>query len=42
MPEDLAEDGQLAFGTIDSWLVWNLTRDNYILQMFQMLPELCY
>jgi glycerol kinase len=22
----LAEDGQLAFGTIDSWLVWNLTR----------------
>jgi len=21
-----AEDGQLAFGTIDSWLVWNLTR----------------
>jgi glycerol kinase len=22
----LAEDGKLAFGTIDSWLVWNLTR----------------
>ena len=22
----LAEDGQLAFGTIDSWLVWNLTK----------------
>jgi glycerol kinase len=22
----LAEDGELAFGTIDSWLVWNLTR----------------
>ena len=22
----LAEDGQLALGTIDSWLVWNLTR----------------
>jgi glycerol kinase len=22
----LAEDGQLAFGTIDSWLVWNLSR----------------
>ena len=22
----LAEDGQLAFGTIDTWLVWNLTR----------------
>lgn len=22
----LAEDGQLAFGTIDSWLIWNLTR----------------
>ena len=22
----LAEEGQLAFGTIDSWLVWNLTR----------------
>jgi glycerol kinase len=22
----MAEDGQLAFGTIDSWLVWNLTR----------------
>jgi len=22
----LAEDGHLAFGTIDSWLVWNLTR----------------
>jgi glycerol kinase len=22
----LADDGQLAFGTIDSWLVWNLTR----------------
>lgn len=21
-----AEDGQLAFGTIDSWLIWNLTR----------------
>jgi glycerol kinase len=23
---ELAEAGQLAFGTIDSWLVWNLTR----------------
>ena len=22
----MADDGQLAFGTIDSWLVWNLTR----------------
>lgn len=22
----LAEDGQLAFGTVDSWLVWNLTQ----------------
>jgi glycerol kinase len=22
----LAEDGQLAFGTVDSWLAWNLTR----------------
>jgi glycerol kinase len=22
----LAEDGQLVFGTIDSWLIWNLTR----------------
>lgn len=22
----MAEDGELAFGTIDSWLVWNLTR----------------
>ena len=22
----LAEDGQLAFGTVDSWLIWNLTR----------------
>ena len=22
----LAEEGQLAFGTVDSWLVWNLTR----------------
>ena len=22
----LAEDGQLAFGTIDTWLIWNLTR----------------
>jgi glycerol kinase len=22
----LARDGQLAFGTIDSWLIWNLTR----------------
>ena len=22
----LAEDGHLAFGTVDSWLVWNLTR----------------
>jgi glycerol kinase len=22
----MAEDGQLAFGTIDSWLIWNLTR----------------
>ena len=21
----LAEEGKLAFGTIDSWLVWNLT-----------------
>ena len=26
----LAEDGQLAFGTIDSWLIWNLTRGNCI------------
>ncbi len=24
----LAEKGQLAFGTVDSWLVWNLTRGN--------------
>ncbi len=23
---DLAKDGKLAFGTIDSWLIWNLTR----------------
>jgi glycerol kinase len=23
---NLAEQGQLAFGTVDSWLVWNLTR----------------
>jgi glycerol kinase len=22
----LAEDGQLAFGTVDSWLIWNLTK----------------
>lgn len=22
----MAEDGELAFGTVDSWLVWNLTR----------------
>jgi glycerol kinase len=22
----LAEDGKLAFGTVDSWLIWNLTR----------------
>jgi len=22
----LAEEGQLAFGTVDSWLIWNLTR----------------
>jgi glycerol kinase len=25
----LAEDGQLAFGTIDSWLVWNLTKGKW-------------
>jgi len=25
----LAADGQLAFGTIDSWLVWNLTRGGF-------------
>ena len=24
----LAEDGQLAFGTVDTWLIWNLTRGN--------------
>src|SRR6056297_1064336 len=23
---DLAENGDLAFGTVDSWLIWNLTR----------------
>lgn len=23
---DLAEKGELAFGTVDSWLIWNLTR----------------
>ena len=26
MPRKLAEEGKLAFGTVDSWLVWNLTR----------------
>jgi glycerol kinase len=25
----LAEEGQLAFGTVDSWLVWNLTGGGY-------------
>ncbi len=25
---ELAENGGLAFGTIDSWLIWNLTRGN--------------
>ncbi|MFN2337101.1 MAG: glycerol kinase GlpK, partial [Bacteroidales bacterium] len=25
---ELAEKGELAFGTIDSWLIWNLTRGN--------------
>jgi glycerol kinase len=24
--EELAEEGELAFGTVDSWLVWNLTK----------------
>jgi glycerol kinase len=24
----MADDGHLAFGTVDSWLVWNLTRGN--------------
>lgn len=24
----LAEEGQLAFGTVDSWLIWNLSRGN--------------
>ncbi len=26
---ELAEKGQLAFGTVDSWLVWNLTRGKH-------------
>ena len=38
---DLAEKGELAFGTVDSWLIWNLTRGSFILQMFQMHQEQC-
>src|SRR5207248_3598675 len=26
----LAEQGRLAFGTIDTWLIWNLTGGNHV------------
>ena len=34
-----AENGDLAFGTIDTWLIWNLTVGKYMRQTTPMPPE---
>ncbi|MEZ4949908.1 MAG: FGGY family carbohydrate kinase [Saprospiraceae bacterium] len=36
-----AENGELCFGTIDSWLVWNLSKGKSHLLTVPMLPERC-
>ena len=36
-----AEAGQLAFGTVDTWLVWNLTGDDSTSRMRAMRPAPC-
>jgi glycerol kinase len=36
-----AEAGKLAFGTVDSWLVWNLTSGSAILPIARMPPANC-
>ena len=37
-----AENGELLFGTIDTWLVWKLTGGKTHLPTIQMLLERCY
>lgn len=37
-----AENGDLLFGTIDTWLIWNLTKVRFTPQIIQMLQELCF
>ena len=37
-----AEKGTLAFGTIDSWLIWKLTQGKFMLPMLLMPVEHCF
>ena len=37
-----AEEGKLAWGTIDSWLIWKMTQGNYILPMLPTPLVHCY
>ncbi len=34
-----AENGELCFGTIDTWLLWNLTQKKYMQLITPMLQE---
>ena len=38
---ELADEGKLAFGTVDSWLVWNLTRGKLHVTDVRMLRGQC-
>ena len=40
MELEKAENGDLLFGTIDTWLVWKLSGEKHILQIIQMLVVL--
>lgn len=37
-----AEKGEILFGTVDCWLIWNLTGEGYTLRTTPMLPGLCF
>src|SRR5699024_10906171 len=36
-----AEEGKLAFGTVDSWLIWNFTKGDLHVPMSRMHPVPC-
>ena len=37
-----AQKGQLLFGTVETWLIWKLTKAESMLQIIPMHPEPCF